>query len=176
MVEVGFLRALNGDDGSELFTVDQTSPVDLRVNTACSVATGDIDLDGLPEIVTCDASGSRLIAFEDDGTFKWRSVSLAAINWGAPAIADLDENGVVQYGDQPPAKIKTTKLGDAVAPKPVPVRVPAHASELDDAVQKRDLERVRELTRDGTEISQDALRMAAVDNEPKNSGAAASGP
>ena len=88
------MRALNGDDGSELFTVDQTSPVDLRVNTACSVATGDIDLDGLPEIVTCDASGSRLIAFEDDGTFKWRSVSLAAINWGAPAIADLDENGV----------------------------------------------------------------------------------
>jgi hypothetical protein len=93
-VEVGFLRALNGSDGAELFTVNQTSPIDLRINTACSVATGDIDGDMRPEIVACDLTGSRLIAFEHDGTFKWRSAVLEAINWGAPAIADLDENGV----------------------------------------------------------------------------------
>jgi len=90
LVEVGFLRALNGSDGSEIFTV--TDPT-LRVNTASSIAVGDIDLDGMPEILACDNSGIRLIAFEHDGSFKWRSPNLEAINWGAPAIADLDGDG-----------------------------------------------------------------------------------
>lgn len=90
VVEVGILRALRGNDGAEIFSV--TDPA-LRVNTAASVAVGDIDLDGRPEIVACDDSGARLIAFEHDGTFKWRSPVLEAINWGAPAIADLDEDG-----------------------------------------------------------------------------------
>jgi hypothetical protein len=90
LVEVGVLRALNGTNGTELFTVTDAS---LRINTAASVATGDIDGDGRPEIIAVDSSGSRLIAFESDGTFKWRSGNLESINWGAPAIADLDENG-----------------------------------------------------------------------------------
>ncbi|MBN2320579.1 MAG: VCBS repeat-containing protein [Acidobacteria bacterium] len=90
LVEVGYLRALNGSDGSELFTV--TDP-NYLINTAASVATGDIDLDGSPEIIACDSTGSRLIAFEHDGAFKWRSPVLEAINWGAPAIADLDQDG-----------------------------------------------------------------------------------
>ena len=92
-VEIGFLRALNGSDGSELFTVNQTTPVDLRVSTTCSVATGDIDNDELPEIIACDTSGTRLIAFENDGTFKWRSENLETTYWGAPSIADLDRDG-----------------------------------------------------------------------------------
>jgi hypothetical protein len=90
LVEVGVLRALNGTNGTELFTVTDPS---LRINTAASVATGDIDGDGRPEIIAVDSSGARLIAFESDGSFKWRSGILANINWGAPAIADLDENG-----------------------------------------------------------------------------------
>ncbi len=90
LVEVGVLRALSGDDGSEIFTVVDGA---LRVNTASSVATGDIDLDGLPEILACDDTGRRLIVFEHDGTFKWRSPFLESINWGAPAIADLDQDG-----------------------------------------------------------------------------------
>jgi hypothetical protein len=90
---VGFLRALNGNDGSEMFTVNQTTPVDLRINASCSVATGDIDLDGFPEIIACDISGTRLIAFESDGSFKWRSDVLEAIPVAGPAIADLDGNG-----------------------------------------------------------------------------------
>jgi hypothetical protein len=91
LVEVGVLRALDGADGSELFTV--TDPT-LAVNTASSVATGDIDGDGRPEILACDSTGARLIAFEHDGSFKWRSPTLETINWGAPAIADLDGDGV----------------------------------------------------------------------------------
>jgi hypothetical protein len=89
-VEVGVLRVLSGGDGSELFTI--TDPT-LRINTASSVAAADIDVDGRPEILACDSTGSRLIAFEHDGTFKWRSPFLEAINWGAPAIADLDGDG-----------------------------------------------------------------------------------
>ncbi len=91
LVEVGVLRALNGNNGSELFTV--TTPA-LQINTASSVATGDIDGDGYPEIIACDSTGARLIAFEHDGTFKWRSPTLEAINWGAPAIANLDKVGL----------------------------------------------------------------------------------
>jgi hypothetical protein len=90
LVEVGVLRALNGTNGTELFTVTDPS---LRINTAASVATGDIDGDGRPEIIAVDSSGARLIAFESDGTFKWRSAVLEAIYWGAPSIADLDEDG-----------------------------------------------------------------------------------
>ncbi|TRU58127.1 MAG: VCBS repeat-containing protein [Microcystis aeruginosa Ma_QC_C_20070823_S13] len=90
-VESGVLRALRGNNGSELFTV--TDPT-LRINTASSIATGDIDGDGFPEIIANDASGTRLLAFESNGSFKWRSPVLQAVNWGAPAIADLDENGV----------------------------------------------------------------------------------
>ena len=90
LVEVGNLRALNGTTGAELFTV--TDP-NLRINTASAVATGDIDGDGRPEIIAVDSSGSRLIAFNRDGSFKWRSAALEGINWGAPAIADLDKDG-----------------------------------------------------------------------------------
>ena len=90
LVEVGVLRALNGKDGSEIFTVSDAT---LRINTAASVAVGDIDLDGKNEIVACDSSGAKLIAFENDGAFKWRSLPLETINWGAPALADLDGNG-----------------------------------------------------------------------------------
>ncbi len=90
LVEVGVLRALNGTNGTELFTV---TDLNYRINTAASVATGDIDGDKSPEIIAVDSSGARLIAFENDGTFKWRSANLAAIGWGAPSIADLDEDG-----------------------------------------------------------------------------------
>lgn len=91
LIEVGYLRALNGNDGSEMFTV--TDP-NLRVNTVSSIAVGDIDNDGFVEIVACDATGASLIAFEHDGAFKWRSPSLEAISWGALSIADIDNNGI----------------------------------------------------------------------------------
>jgi len=92
LIEVGVLRAIHGKDGSDYFTVTDPS---LAVNTASSVATGDIDGDGKPEIIACDSSGLHLIAFEHDGTFKWRSATLErSVNWGAPAIADLNGDGV----------------------------------------------------------------------------------
>jgi hypothetical protein len=90
LVEVGVLRALSGSTGSEVFTVTDTN---YRINTTASIATGDIDGDGKPDIVAVDASGGRLIAFNGDGSFKWRTGALEAINWGAPAIADLNGDG-----------------------------------------------------------------------------------
>ncbi len=90
LVEIGYLRALNGNNGTEMFTVNDPA---YQVNTASSIATGDIDNDGFAEIIACDSSGRRLIAFEHDGTFKWRSVFLETIYWGAPSIADLDNDG-----------------------------------------------------------------------------------
>ncbi len=88
--EVGILRALSGADGSELWTV--TDPA-LAINTAFNIAAGDIDNDGLPEIIASDASALQLICFENDGTFKWRSPALDQLNWGSVSIADLDGDG-----------------------------------------------------------------------------------
>lgn len=83
-------NAPNGATGAELFTVtDQAN----QISTTASVATGDIDHDGRPEIIASDSSGVRLIAFEHDGTFKWRSPNLEFVYWGAPALADLDQDG-----------------------------------------------------------------------------------
>ena len=90
-VEVGVLRAVRGDTGADVFTVADPA---FQINAASSVAVGDIDGDGRPEIIATDASGQRLIAFEHDGRFKWRSPVLEAIHWGAPAIADLDGDGI----------------------------------------------------------------------------------
>ncbi|MBN1568671.1 MAG: VCBS repeat-containing protein [Acidobacteria bacterium] len=89
-VEVGVLRAVRGTDGSPVFTVSDAA---YAINTASSIAAGDIDDDGRPEIIACDSTGARLIAFEHNGAFKWRSPTLEAVYWGAPAIADIDKDG-----------------------------------------------------------------------------------
>jgi hypothetical protein len=89
-VEVGVLRSVHGKDGTPYFTVTDSS---YQVSTTSSIAAGDIDKDGRPEIIACDSTGARLIAFEHDGTFKWRSPNLEAVHWGAPAIADIDKDG-----------------------------------------------------------------------------------
>ncbi len=86
----GILRAVSGADGEDLWNV--TDP-DLEVAAKAGLAVGDIDLDGFPEIIAEHESGV-LIAFEHDGTFKWKSPAIwVGINWGSPAIADLDADG-----------------------------------------------------------------------------------
>jgi RHS repeat-associated protein len=92
-VEVGIVRALNGLNGTELFSIANS---DFLINTAASLAAGDIDGDGVPEIIATDSSGSRLIAFNNSGDFLWRTPQLESINWGAPALADLDNDGSIE--------------------------------------------------------------------------------
>lgn len=91
----GVLRAVNGADGTTLFDVTQPS---LRVIPGAQLAVGDLDDDGLVEIVACGSDPSRegpLMVFEHNGTLKWRSTDpRVKCGQSAPAIADLDADGV----------------------------------------------------------------------------------
>lgn len=90
LVEVGILRALDGASGAELWSA--TDPA-AAVNTCFNIAAGDLDNDGLPELVACDASGFQLLCFEHDGTLKWISPVLEPQEWGSASLADLDADG-----------------------------------------------------------------------------------
>jgi hypothetical protein len=64
-------------------------------------AIGDIDADGIPEIVAAIGPGIsdnvRIIAFEHDGTHKWTSSKAIFHNQGGSiALADLDNDGDVE--------------------------------------------------------------------------------
>ncbi|MEM6672476.1 MAG: VCBS repeat-containing protein [Planctomycetota bacterium] len=86
----GPLRALRGTDGTEFFTVDQLS---LRAH--CSVAIGDLDGDGSPEIVASNAIAETLYIFEHDGALRLETDPIGvSINWGGIAIADLFGDGL----------------------------------------------------------------------------------
>lgn len=91
------LRAVNGQDGTEIFTVSDPA-YDLR--GLGNIAVGDIDLDGELEIIAMDETSTRLIAFENDGTFKWRTSAIGTGDCSGPAIADLDTDGIpeIVYG------------------------------------------------------------------------------
>jgi RHS repeat-associated protein len=86
----GHLRAIRGGGGAELFTV--TNPA-WDISGQSNLAVGDIDNDGLPEIVAVHESGTRLIAFEHTGAFKWLSAVIESVGPGGPALADLDGDG-----------------------------------------------------------------------------------
>ncbi|MBN4054457.1 VCBS repeat-containing protein [Nitrospira defluvii] len=85
----GVLRAISGKDGHDLWSV--TNPI-YRTNASGAIAVADIDNDGIIEILV-GRNGSGLLAFEHDGTFKWESLETGVINWGGPAIADLEGDG-----------------------------------------------------------------------------------
>jgi hypothetical protein len=85
----GVLRAVSGRDGHELWTV--TDPA-YRTNGTGSIAAADIDGDGRVEIIV-PANGGGVLAFEHDGTFKWRSSQSILPGWGGAAIADLEGDG-----------------------------------------------------------------------------------
>jgi hypothetical protein len=93
----GVLRAVSGSDGSSVF--DVTDPT-MRINPGGQVAIGDLDGDGLVEIVACESDATvpvglgQLIAFHHDGSFYWRSADARVVcAEAAPAIADLDADG-----------------------------------------------------------------------------------
>ncbi len=84
------IYVLDGATGSQHFQIP--TPVDVTVTPAL----GDIDGDGLPEIVTAQTGGT-LIAFEHDGAMKWTSdVAWPQYYIAAIALADLDNDGDVE--------------------------------------------------------------------------------
>ncbi|MES2645024.1 MAG: VCBS repeat-containing protein [Myxococcota bacterium] len=87
----GVLRAISGVDGSELWTVSNAA---YRTRGISQVAAGDLDNDGQPELCTVGESGTRLLCFENDGTFKMAVTS--SNNWGGPSFADLTGDGTVE--------------------------------------------------------------------------------
>lgn len=87
----GVLRAISGADGSELWTVTNSA---YETRGISQIAAGDLDNDGLPEICTVGESGSSLLCFENDGTFKMAITS--ANSWGGPSFADLTGDGTVE--------------------------------------------------------------------------------
>ncbi|MEM6992046.1 MAG: VCBS repeat-containing protein [Myxococcota bacterium] len=89
----GQLTVLDGATGAVHFVGDQT------VNALVTPATGDIDGDGLPEIVTMilhpDEYG-RLVAFDHQGATQWVSTFGVSGRQGGVALADLDADGDVE--------------------------------------------------------------------------------
>ena len=85
---VGSIIVLDGATGQKHFQVDGL------FSSSITPALGDIDNDGVPEIITATPSPHRLVAIENDGTVKW----MGAGTWqtaqgGAIAIADMDNDG-----------------------------------------------------------------------------------
>ncbi len=95
-------------DPGHIYVLDgQTGTLHLRIPTEVDSsvipALGDIDGDGVPEIVTVDHDG-RLVAFDHDGTMtvgpgdEWLDPHRIPRSWysGAIALADLDHDGDVE--------------------------------------------------------------------------------
>jgi len=96
---VGSMYALDGATGTEHFRFDGT------VDPSVTPALGDIDQDGLPEIIAAhyEMAGlnpqDRLVAFEHDGSLKWTSpvaFPYTEAVYGAIALADLDNDARVE--------------------------------------------------------------------------------
>ena len=86
----GVLRALRGDTGEKLWSV--TDPM-WETDSTSNPAAGDIDMDGLPEVVAC-GEGKYLVAIDGDGTPLWKSEPFAGPrSSGSVAIANMDNEG-----------------------------------------------------------------------------------
>jgi hypothetical protein len=89
----GVLRVLSGDGSGEHWSLQSLGSS--NIFSATNPAIGDLDGDGLPEIVVTDTSG-RPAAISAQGTLLWIAADAA---WGvghAPAIADLDQDGTAE--------------------------------------------------------------------------------
>jgi hypothetical protein len=87
----GVVRAINGDTGEQMWSV--TDPM-YQSNSTANPAVGDIDEDGLPEVVYQGAPAKHLVAIDHDGTPMWISDLFAGGQGsGSVAIANLDGVG-----------------------------------------------------------------------------------
>ena len=87
----GTLTVLDGATGMEHFTLNA------NLNPTVTPAVGDIDDDGLPEIVAAvGIFGGTLVAYEHDGTPKWTGGAFAAQVGSAIGIGNFDNEGAAE--------------------------------------------------------------------------------
>jgi hypothetical protein len=90
----GFLGAIYVLDGATGQLHWQSDPI---IDASFTPALGDIDDDGLPEIVAVRHATQHLLAFEHDGTMKWQSDQpWPDFGFSALALADLEGDGEVE--------------------------------------------------------------------------------
>ncbi|MBI4704920.1 MAG: VCBS repeat-containing protein [Deltaproteobacteria bacterium] len=95
LVSTGRLYLLSGDDGHLVLTFPGA------IDSFVYPAFGDIDADGLPEVLAADPAG-HLVAYEHDGTLKWTGdvggylASFASAQCTTIGLYDLDANGSVE--------------------------------------------------------------------------------
>ncbi len=87
----GRIYLLDGATGSVHYKIED------NVSDSVTPAIGDIDGDGLVEIVTLSDQGT-LVAYEHDGTPKWSGFKVPGYNGigGAIALGDVDNDGDVE--------------------------------------------------------------------------------
>ena len=98
----GAVRILNGRTCAQEAVLDHE---DGRVEASTSPAAGDIDVDGVPEIVSCAIDGG-LVAFDKDEDGEWQvlwhstnadgsrsTLGYPDFLWNGPSIHDLDNDG-----------------------------------------------------------------------------------
>jgi hypothetical protein len=86
----GVLRALSGDDGSEIWSTAGNGAIQITGGAAC----GDIDNDGKVEVIAATSTGVDV--FDNEGNSKWSSTACSGHMDGtsdAPGIADMDHDG-----------------------------------------------------------------------------------
>ncbi len=86
----GVIRALNGDDGTEIWGSSGNGNIQITGGAAC----GDIDNDGIVEVIAATSSG--VTVFDNTGNEKWSSTDCGGDMDGtsdAPGIADMDHDG-----------------------------------------------------------------------------------
>jgi hypothetical protein len=96
----GHIWVLDGETGSEHFMIaDET-------HWNMTPAIGDIDDDGLPEIVTLAPNSKHLMAFEHDGSKKFES------NWAWPGVIEGHSMGLADFDNDGDVEIY---LGNTIA-------------------------------------------------------------
>jgi len=87
----GTLRAVSGDSGRDLFGAEDPK---YYIKPCTNPAIGDIDGDGLPEILAVRDDLRGILAFESDGSFRWTSDSVTVPNhYSSIVLSDIDKDG-----------------------------------------------------------------------------------